>query len=171
MRIGSTFLVACLMLSSASATWAQKPENGTPKPANHPPPSPPSKHTEPDRPPRVPRANPVKPEQAAKPEKTRLDRTSVQARAEASKAPAPSQEAVARKMPVVFWPSPMTIHLGEPLAGALSGASADVPGTFTYSPGLSYIPQRGSCAVSVDFHPSDPTHYSSASALVVVTVQ
>jgi len=122
--------------------------------------------------PKAPKANPVKPEKADQPRNVSLrnSRKIGKSTLTSKAAQASGQQAIVTEMPVVFWPSPMTIHQGESLAGALAGASASVPGTFIYAPALSYVPPQGNCDVVIQFSPADPIHYLSASATVVVTV-
>lgn len=131
--------------------------------------SPAPQPADPDRLPRVPRAHPVGPEKIKGTDNAQLRKPA--GRGQTTLVGNMTSPAVVRRMPGVFWPSPMTIQQGEPLAAALSGASADVSGTFSYSPGLGYVPPKGDCAVSIQFEPSDLVHYSPSSATVVVRVQ
>ncbi len=73
--------------------------------------------------------------------------------------------------PSVIWPSSAPTRQGESLATVLYGGSASVPGTFIYSPGLSFIPPRGISSVTVTFLPADLTRYSSVTGTVVVKVR
>lgn len=126
----------------------------------------------PERLPKVPKANPIKPEHVDRPANVslrnskKIDKPVLALKA----ALAPAQQTIVPKIPIVFWPSPMTIHQGEPLADALTGASAEVPGFFSYSPGLSYVPPPGDCVVLIDFSPTDTVRYLSTSATVHVKV-
>ena len=122
--------------------------------------------------PKVPRAYPVKPEKADQSKNVTLKKVARAGKVEPAKTVALSHppQAIMRQFPMVLWPSPMTIRQGQPLADALKGASADVMGTFTYLPDLTYVPPQGQCAVSIHFDPADTVHYFSASATVWVTV-
>jgi hypothetical protein len=167
MKIGSSSLLGCLMLCAASVVLAQTAGSDKSKS----PPAPASSHAQP-QPAKIPKANPTHPEkpQTQKPENAskakRLDKAAEAAAAAVPRAPVTD----ALKIPMVMWPSPMTIHQGEPLAHALKGSSADVLGSFTYLPPLSYVPPRGRCAVHIRFDPEDPQHYKPDSATVWVDV-
>lgn len=72
---------------------------------------------------------------------------------------------------VVTWPFGKTIQYGQLLSDALYGGSALVPGIFTYSPDLGYVPARGRCHVTVTFRPTDPANLLASTHVVVVKVQ
>jgi hypothetical protein len=121
--------------------------------------------------PKEPKANPVGPDKIRR---SKLERPSPKELQKpvpaANSAVLHARQAIAPVMPNVFWPSPMTIHQGQPLADALTGASAEVPGTFSYSPGPAYVPPQGECVVSISFLPVDTARYYSVSATVRVRV-
>jgi Domain of unknown function DUF11/Bacterial Ig-like domain/Bacterial Ig domain/Bacterial Ig-like domain (group 2) len=77
---------------------------------------------------------------------------------------------IQRRTPVVTWATPAAIAHGAPLTAAQLDATANVPGTFTYSPPVSTVLAAGSQTLSVLFTPSDTIHYTTATAMVMLTV-
>src|SRR5262249_33103969 len=63
--------------------------------------------------------------------------------------------------PTVTWANPADIVYGTALGGTQLNATADVPGTFTYTPDFGTVLHAGSHILSVTFTPTDTTHYSS----------
>lgn len=59
---------------------------------------------------------------------------------------------------------------GTPLSAAQLDATANVAGTFVYSPASGTVLPAGSQTLSVTFTPADATHYTSASTSVVLSV-
>ena len=56
--------------------------------------------------------------------------------------------------PTMTWPNPANIVYGTALSATQLGATASVPGTFTYTPGVGTILQAGSGqTLSVGFTP------------------
>jgi len=83
----------------------------------------------------------------------------------------PATLSVSKRTPVVTWPAPSGIVYGTPLGTAQLNASADVPGTFDYTPGLGTALLAGNSQVlSVTFTPSDPDRYESVVASVAINV-
>ena len=78
---------------------------------------------------------------------------------------------VQKLTPHVTWPAPADITYGTPLGGGQLNATADVPGTFTYSPPAGTVLGAGAQPLSVTFHPSDATTYSDATSAATLTVQ
>jgi len=82
---------------------------------------------------------------------------------------------VTRVTPTITWPAPAPISYGTPLGAAqlnatASVASANVAGTFTYTPPAGTVLGAGGQPLSVSFTPTDTTLYTSASAGVSITV-
>ena len=78
---------------------------------------------------------------------------------------------VSRATPVVSWPTPATVPTGTILGATQLNATANVPGTFTYSPAAGTLfSAPGNFGLSVSFDPVDSTDYGLASASVVLTV-
>ena len=69
---------------------------------------------------------------------------------------------VNKATPVVNWPPPLPIKINEPLTGTQLNATANVPGTFSYSPAAgSSFATVGTYTLTVSFTPSDATNYNS----------
>jgi hypothetical protein len=78
--------------------------------------------------------------------------------------------AVAQATPKVSWPIPASIVYGTPLSGTQLNATANVPGTFIYSPASGFVLSAGSDTLSVTFTPNDSNDYTSARASVNIAV-
>ncbi|MGC2638777.1 MAG: hypothetical protein WA294_16455 [Acidobacteriaceae bacterium] len=72
--------------------------------------------------------------------------------------------------PIITWPVPAPIAYGAPLSNAQLDATANVPGTFAYSPSAGSILKAGSQTLSATFTPADTTRYSTATAFITLTV-
>jgi hypothetical protein len=72
--------------------------------------------------------------------------------------------------PVISWAAPASIAYGTALSASQLNATANVPGTFAYSPGAGAVLPGGSHPLSVTFTPSDTTDYTTASANVALEV-
>ncbi len=70
----------------------------------------------------------------------------------------------------ITWATPSAISYGTPLAAAQLNATANTPGTFTYTPALGTVLNAGLQPLSVAFVPTDSTHYSASNAGVTLTV-
>jgi len=68
------------------------------------------------------------------------------------------------------WANPSSIVYGIALGGQQLNASANVPGTFSYSPAAGSILTAGSHALSVTFTPTDSTDFTTATAQVTINV-
>jgi hypothetical protein len=77
---------------------------------------------------------------------------------------------VARAATTVSWSNPADIVYGTALGGSQLNATANVPGTFSYSPAVGALLNAGSHTLSVTFTPDDAANYDGASANVSVTV-
>jgi hypothetical protein len=75
-------------------------------------------------------------------------------------------------MPTLTWPAPSPITYGTALGAAQLDASANVPGTFSYSPAAgTVLLANPTQTLTVIFRPTDAIHYMSASAMVSLNVQ
>jgi hypothetical protein len=72
--------------------------------------------------------------------------------------------------PVIAWPAPAAITYGTALSGAQLNASANMPGTFAYSPAAGAVPGAGAQTLTVTFTPADSANNNSASASVTLHV-
>ncbi len=72
--------------------------------------------------------------------------------------------------PVVTWSAPAAIVAGTALSAAQLNATANVPGSFTYTPGAGAVPAPGTLALQVTFVPSDTANYNTATASVPLIV-
>ena len=72
--------------------------------------------------------------------------------------------------PAVTWPTPADIAYGTALSATQLDATANVPGTFAYSPAAGTILSYGSHALSVTFTPTDATDYTPATGSVNIAV-
>ena len=73
--------------------------------------------------------------------------------------------------PVITWSDPANIVYGMALSGAQLNATANVPGSFAYSPAAGVVLNAGvSQALNVTFTPNDTANYNSASATAHIDV-
>jgi hypothetical protein len=72
--------------------------------------------------------------------------------------------------PTVTWANPAAIVYGTALGATQLNATADVPGTFAYTPAAGTVPSAGPHTLSVTFTPTDAADYTSATASVPLTV-
>ncbi len=77
---------------------------------------------------------------------------------------------IAKATPVISWTAPAAIAYGTALGSAQLNATANVPGTFAYTPAAGTVLGAGSQTLSVAFTPTDTADYNSASASVSLTV-
>jgi hypothetical protein len=78
---------------------------------------------------------------------------------------------VLQAVPDVDWSKPATITAGTPLSSAQLDATANVPGTFAYSPAAGAVLPVGTDVLKATFTPNDTTDYTNATAEVVLTVK
>ncbi len=71
---------------------------------------------------------------------------------------------------IITWPTPAPITYGTALSSVQLDASANVPGTFVYTPPAGTILQPGNQTLSVTFTPTDSLDYTSASQSVTLLV-
>jgi uncharacterized protein (TIGR02145 family) len=73
--------------------------------------------------------------------------------------------------PVITWANPADITYGTLLSATQLNATADVPGTFVYTPAIGTKLNAGANQdLRVDFTPTDAVNYNSASKTVKITV-
>lgn len=77
---------------------------------------------------------------------------------------------VDKLVPVVTWDTPEPITYGTALSSTQLNATADVEGTFVYSPEEGTILSAGESTLSVTFTPTDSTIYEEVTASVSITV-
>ncbi|MBI5296809.1 MAG: S-layer homology domain-containing protein [Chloroflexi bacterium] len=77
---------------------------------------------------------------------------------------------VTKAAPVITWANPADIDQGTPLSDTQLNATANVPGTFTYTPAAGATLSTGTHTLHVDFVPTDTVNYANASADVSITV-
>ena len=77
---------------------------------------------------------------------------------------------ISRASPSIQWSTPGAIAYGTALSGTQLNASANVPGSYRYTPASGTVLPAGSNTLSVTFTPADPVNYTSASASTSVIV-
>ncbi len=77
---------------------------------------------------------------------------------------------VTKATPVVIWGTPSGITAGTALSATQLNASANVAGTFTYSPAAGTAPVAGTETLTAIFTPGDAADYASATASVPLVV-
>ena len=77
---------------------------------------------------------------------------------------------VEQAMPTITWPAPTAITYGDPLSNTQLDATADVPGTFSYTPAAGTVLAAGSQTLSVTFTPTDSADYTPVTDTVPLTV-
>lgn len=77
---------------------------------------------------------------------------------------------VSQITPVINWSAPPSIVYGTALSGAQLNASANVPGSFSYTPAAGTIPSAGNNTLVAIFTPANTTNYSSVSVSVDLIV-
>ncbi len=77
---------------------------------------------------------------------------------------------VNRAIPTITWPTPAPISYGTALSSTQLNATANVPGTFMYTPPAGTILSPGNQTLSVTFTPTDSVDYTPATAQVTLVV-
>jgi probable HAF family extracellular repeat protein len=77
---------------------------------------------------------------------------------------------ITNAVPVITWANPPDMIAGSALGSGQLDATANVPGTFVYTPPAGTVLPQGSNTLSVVFTPNDSTDYSSTSATAIVNV-
>jgi hypothetical protein len=79
-------------------------------------------------------------------------------------------QTVNQAIPMINWPVPAAMTYGDILSPTQLNATANVAGTFTYSPGFKAFLGAGSQTLTATFTPTDTTDYTSATASVQLVV-
>jgi hypothetical protein len=82
----------------------------------------------------------------------------------------PATLTVLRKTPIVTWSNAAAITYGTALNDTQLDASANVPGTFTYTPSAGTVLNAGSYLLMVVFTPNDTLDYNSVTSYASLTV-
>ena len=82
----------------------------------------------------------------------------------------PLTQTVAQATPTLQWSAPAAIAYGTALSATQLDATANVAGTFTYSPAAGAVLAAGTQTLSVTFTPNDTTDYTTATASVHLVV-
>jgi hypothetical protein len=77
---------------------------------------------------------------------------------------------VNKAVPVITWANPAAIVYGTPLGATQLNATADVTGTFNYTPSSGALLASGSQLLSTTFTPTDITNYQTITASVSITI-
>jgi hypothetical protein len=78
---------------------------------------------------------------------------------------------VAKATPVVTWPEPGPIVHGQPLTSTQLDATANVPGTFVYTPPAgTLLPTQDGNVLSVTFTPTNTNNYNVVTATTTIDV-
>jgi Flp pilus assembly CpaE family ATPase len=77
---------------------------------------------------------------------------------------------VSKAIPVISWPEHDSISYGTALSSDHLNATASVPGTFVYSPGIGSLLAVGEHTPSVLFTPTDGADYTTAEAAIMLSV-
>lgn len=77
---------------------------------------------------------------------------------------------VAQATPTITWPTPAPITYGTVLSGTQLNATANVAGSFIYTPAAGTVLTAGPHTLSVTFTPTDTADYTSATATVPLVV-
>jgi hypothetical protein len=75
-----------------------------------------------------------------------------------------------QQQPVITWPTSKAIIFGTPLSGTQLDATANVAGSFVYSPAAGTVLATGTQNLQATFTPTDTIDYTSATASVKLTV-
>jgi uncharacterized repeat protein (TIGR03803 family) len=73
-------------------------------------------------------------------------------------------------LPTITWNTPAPIVYGTTLSGAQLNATANIPGTFTYSPAAGTLLGAGANTITVNFTPAATSGYATAMSTVTLTV-
>src|SRR5579859_47601 len=77
---------------------------------------------------------------------------------------------VNKALPTITWSTPAPITYGTALSSTQLNASANLPGTFVYSPPAGTVLTAGTQTLSATFTPTDSTDYAAATATVQLIV-
>ena len=77
---------------------------------------------------------------------------------------------VGKGNPVITWPAPAPITYSFPVNGTQLNATANVPGTFSYSPSSGTLLPAGEGTLSATFTPTDTANYNAVAVSNTITV-
>lgn len=77
---------------------------------------------------------------------------------------------ISNATPNITWAAPAAINYGATLSASQLNATANMPGTFVYSPAAGTVLAAGSQTLMATFTPTDATDYATATANVTLTV-
>ena len=77
---------------------------------------------------------------------------------------------VNKATPTITWAAPAAITYGTALSATQLDASANVPGTFAYSPAAGTVPAAGNQKLTITFTATDAADYANATSNVTLTV-
>jgi len=77
---------------------------------------------------------------------------------------------VNKTKPVISWAAPAPVIAGTALSSTQLNATADVPGSFAYSPPAGTVLSTGTHALTATFTPTDTVNFSTATATVNITI-
>lgn len=77
---------------------------------------------------------------------------------------------IAKATPTITWSNPAAVVYGTALSGTQLNATANVAGTFVYSPASGSVLGAGSRTLGVSFTPADSANFDSASTSVTLSV-
>src|SRR6185312_11863470 len=77
---------------------------------------------------------------------------------------------VNKATPALVWAAPSAITFGTALSATQLSATANVPGTFVYTPAAGAVLTAGTQPLSVTFSPADTANYTTAIGNVTLTV-
>jgi hypothetical protein len=77
---------------------------------------------------------------------------------------------VAKATPTLIWATPSAITYGTPLSAKQLNASANVAGSFVYTPAIDMTPSAGPKTLTVTFTPTDAANYNTVSGTVSLVV-
>ena len=77
----------------------------------------------------------------------------------------------ASNVPTITWNAPAPISYGTALSNSQLAATANVPGSFVYTPAAGTVLKAGTQTLSTTFTPTDSKTYSTATASVQLSVQ
>ena len=78
---------------------------------------------------------------------------------------------VLKASPAITWANPVDITVSNALTGAQLNATANVPGTFAYTPAAGTVLPAGNQVLSVTFTPTDAANYNTATQSVTLRVR
>jgi uncharacterized protein (TIGR02145 family) len=80
-------------------------------------------------------------------------------------------EDITKRDPIITWTNPDDITVGTPLSAIQLNATADVEGTFVYTPVIGTVLSQGSNQnLKVDFTPSDAIKYNTTTKTITINV-